>query len=74
MISISAEEKSAFAESTAEDNTFPGRYVVELNVFHQLHCLVFFLKLPFPYVPILIRINAAYASTPVLSSSTHQYE
>jgi hypothetical protein len=40
MISISAEEKAAFPEDTAEDNLIPGRYVVELNVFHQLHCLV----------------------------------
>jgi hypothetical protein len=40
VISISNEEKSRFAISTAKQLNSSDKYVVELDVFHQLHCLV----------------------------------
>jgi hypothetical protein len=39
-VSITENEKAGLLHDTATDHRNPNNYVVELDVFHQLHCLV----------------------------------
>ncbi|KAF2095405.1 hypothetical protein NA57DRAFT_59418 [Rhizodiscina lignyota] len=39
MVSISPEEHARMVHSSAKDIRNPGKYMTELNVFHELHCL-----------------------------------